>query len=441
MYYLIETQEQLERFFEGEGNECYLQFVTNNDDTHPKLQSLCALYIYSFSREKGFMINLNHPEGFELDLPMKYLRSYTNIFVKEKTKSLLYIPTLPYTDIQSIYYLLKNEPLPALPKTGTHTFYERKFGAYNANKIIPLAKHYEAMTNEFEAIYPYIRSYKSEESNKWYNEIFIPTLAKMVGEGFKINDTFKQHFNINEKFSIHDSKIYGWYNFCTTTGRPTNNFNSVNFSALKHDTGERDGFEADNDLLIEMDFEGYHPRIIARLSGGELDKNESVHTQMAKMYFNTEEIDAEMYKRSKELTFQQMYGGINKKYLKHKYFNKAQQFINELWREFNTQGYVKTVIARRKLLKDNYKNITPQKLFNYYIQAFETEYNFTMLSRLFKLLEGKKSKVILYVYDSVLIDFSLEDGKETLQAIKSIVSSDFPIKLKRGSTYSSLEAL
>jgi DNA polymerase I-like protein with 3'-5' exonuclease and polymerase domains len=177
------------------------------------------------------------------------------------------------------------------------------------------------------------------------------------------------------------------------------------------------------------------------LSGGELDKSESVHTQMAKMYFETDEVDAEMYKRSKELTFQQMYGGINKKYLKHEYFNKAQQFVDELWREFNTKGYVKTVIARRKLLKDNYKNMTPQKLFNYYIQAFETEYNFTMLSRLYKILEDKKSKIILYVYDSILIDFAIEDGKDTLQAIREIVSSDFPIKIKRGVTYSSLEAL
>jgi hypothetical protein len=309
------------------------------------------------------------------------------------------------------------------------------------NKIIPLAKHYEALEEEFNAIYPYVLNYKSGESNKWYNEILTPTLAKMVNEGFKINEEFKKHFDINEKFSIDENKIYGWYNFCTTTGRPTNNFNSVNFSALKHDTGERDGFEADNDLLIEMDFEGYHPRIIARLSGGELDKSESVHMQMAKMYFDTEEIDAEMYKRSKELTFQQMYGGINKKYLKHEYFNKAQQFINELWREFNTQGYVKTVIARRKLLKSNYKNMTPQKLFNYYIQAFETEYNFTMLSRLYQMLEGKRSKIILYVYDSILIDFAIEDGKETLQSIKEIVSSDFPIKIKRGTTYSSLRDL
>ena len=441
MYYLIETQDQLERFFEDEGSECYLQFITNNDEVHPKLQSLCALYIYSFSKEKGFIINLDHPEAFELELPLKYLESYTNIFVKEKTKALLHIPTLPYTDIQSIYYLLKNEPLEPLPKTPAHTFYERKFGENNVNKIIPLAKHYESLTNEFDALYPYIINYKSEESNKWYNEILTPTLAKMVSEGFKINDTFKKHFDINEKFSVHENKIYGWYNFCTTTGRPTNNFNSINFSALKHNTGERDSFEADNDVLIEMDFEGYHPRIIAFLANHNLSKKESVHTQMAKMYFETDEISDEMYKQSKELTFQQMYGGINKKYLKHEYFAKTQQFIDKLWQEFNEVGYVKTAIARRRLLKENYKNMTPQKLFNYYIQAFETEYNFTMLSRLYQLLENKKSKIILYVYDSILIDFAIEDGKDTLQSIREIVSSDFPVKIKRGTTYSSLRAL
>ena len=440
MYYLIETKDQLNRFFKDEDNECYLQFITNNDEVHPKLQSLCALYIYSFSKEKGFIINLNHPEAFELNLPLNYLKSYTNIFVKEKTKALLHLPQLPYTDIQSIYYLLKNEPLDPLPKTAAHTFYERKFGANNVNKIIPIAKHYEALTQEFTALNPYIINYKSEESNKWYNEILTPTLTKMVSEGFKVNSNFKKYFDINEKFSIKEDKIYGWYNFCTTTGRPTNNFNKINFSALKHDSGERDSFEADNDILIEMDYEGYHPRIIAYLVGHNINSKESVHTQLAKMYFETEEIDSEMYKKSKELTFQQMYGGISKKYLKHEYFNKTQKFIDALWDEFNERGFVKTPIARRRLLKGNYKNITPQKLFNYYIQAFETEYNITLLSRIFEFLEDKKTKMVLYVYDSMLFDFSLEDGKETLQFLKKIISSDFPIKLKKGNTYSSLKA-
>jgi hypothetical protein len=440
MYYLIETKDQLNRFFKDEGNECYLQFITNNDEVHPKLQSLCALYLYSFSKEKGFIINLNHPEAFELDLPLDYLQSYTNVFVKEKTKALLHLPQLSYTDIQSIYYLLKNEPLDPLPKTAAHTFYERKFGANNVNKIIPLAKHYEALTQEFTALNPYITNYKSEASNKWYNEILTPTLAKMVSEGIKINGDFQKHFDIKEKFSIEEDKIYGWYNFCTTTGRPTNNFNKINFSALKHDSGERDAFEASNDILIEMDYEGYHPRIIAYLIGHYIDNKESVHTQLAKMYFETEEVDKEMYKKSKELTFQQMYGGISKKHLKHEYFNKTHTFIDALWGEFNEKGVVKTPISRRRLLKGNYKNITPQKLFNYYIQAFETEYNITLLSRIFEFLKDKKTKMVLYVYDSMLFDFSLEDGKETLQSLKELISSDFPIKLKRGNRYSSLKA-
>ena len=108
--------------------------------------------------------------------------------------------------------------------------------------------------------------------------------------------------------------------------------------------------------------------------------------------------------------------------------------------EFNEKGFVKTPISRRRLLKGNYKNITPQKLFNYYIQAFETEYNITLLSRIFSFLKDKKTKMVLYVYDSMLFDFSLEDGKETLQSLKKLISSDFPIKLKKGNIYSSLEA-
>ena len=50
------------------------------------------VFAYSFSKEKGFIINLDHPEAFNLDLPIKHLQSYTNIFVKEKTKALLYLP-------------------------------------------------------------------------------------------------------------------------------------------------------------------------------------------------------------------------------------------------------------------------------------------------------------------------------------------------------------
>jgi hypothetical protein len=440
MYFLIETEDQLKRFFKDEGEECYMNFITNNDEVHPKFQTLCALYIYSFSKQKGFIINLNHPEAFGLPMPLDYLHSYTNIFVRDKIKALFYIPFLSYTDIQSYYYLSKNEPLPTFPKTSAHSFYEHKFGANNVNKIIPLVKHYEALTQDLDALYAHISQYKCDESCVWYNKVLTPTLHKMVNEGFKINSTFSDHFKSKPSLSVCEDRIYGWYNYCSTTGRPINNFNSVNFSSLKHDNGERSSFEAANDTLLEIDFEGYHPRIISHLIGYNLDKNISIHTQLAQLYFEANEIDDEKYQKSKELTFQQIYGGINSKYLKHEFFNKTQQFIFNLWEEFNTKGYVTTLIAKRKIIKSNYSNMNAQRLFNYYIQAFETEYNIELISKLFELLENKKTRLILYVYDSFLFDFAQEDGKELFLSIKNLISSDFPAKVKYGFTYSSLKA-
>ena len=71
----------------------------------------------------------------------------------------------------------------------------------------------------------------------------------------KINDKFDKHLKPNhKKHSIKDNNIYGWYNPYTTTGRPVNNFNGINFVGLKHDNGERNCFEPDNNFFVEMDY-------------------------------------------------------------------------------------------------------------------------------------------------------------------------------------------
>jgi hypothetical protein len=51
-------------------------------------------------------------------------------------------------------------------------------------------------------------------------------------------------------------------------------------------------------------------------------------------------------------------------------------------------------------------------------------------------LKNKKSKLILITYDSFLFDFAVEDGKEALQAIKTILESgEMIIKHKYGINY------
>ena len=80
--------------------------------------------------------------------------------------------------------------------------------------------------------------------------------------------------------------------------------------------------------------------------------------------------------------------------------------------------------------------MNPNKLVNYLIQLSETEYNMKMFSRLIPFVEKHKSRLILYNYDSVLIDFCMEDGLDFLTKVKEIMENDkFPTKIKYGTNY------
>ena len=76
------------------------------------------------------------------------------------------------------------------------------------------------------------------------------------------------------------------------------------------------------------------------------------------------------------------------------------------------------------------------KLLNYLIQAFETEHNIKTIISIQQYLYKKRTKLVLYGYDSFLFDISNKDGNETLNDIKNILEQDkFLTKSKRGMNY------
>ena len=85
----------------------------------------------------------------------------------------------------------------------------------------------------------------------------------------------------------------------------------------------------------------------------------------------------------------------------------------------------------------NYSDMNPNKVFNYMIQLMETEYNIKMMKDLVKFIKNYKSKLVMYQYDSFLIDFNLEDGKEFLIDVKNIIEQNnkFPVKVAYGKNY------
>ena len=136
------------------------------------------------------------------------------------------------------------------------------------------------------------------------------------------------------------------------------------------------------------------------------------------MYFNKEELNDEEYAKSKELTFKQLYGGVFKEYREIPFFKAMNEYVEKLWQLFNATEELE-LVGGKILKKEQIQNPTPNKILNYIIQSAETYNNVISVKKVIDYLENKQSKVILYTYDSFLIDYSSADGKEVLKEIKT----------------------
>ena len=148
MFYLIETKDQLDKLKLKFNDTMYLEFIQGNDNTHPLLAEIIALYLNIDNT--GYIIPFNHLECINWDreaiLPM--LVNY-NFRVLDKKVALHSAPQLSYTDIQHTIPLTNNHT------TQAHTWYYRKFPQTKVNKMIPIGKHLERCNNKYNEIIGY----------------------------------------------------------------------------------------------------------------------------------------------------------------------------------------------------------------------------------------------------------------------------------------------
>ena len=140
------------------------------------------------------------------------------------------------------------------------------------------------------------------------------------------------------------------------------------------------------------------------------------------------------------MTFKQIYGGVNKKYLHHPFFRKIQDYTNQKWNEFQLSGYTVNS-CWKKIKKENHKEMTKAKLFNYLIQAKETSENIHTLSLIHRLLKNYKTKIVLYNYDAFVFDFCKDEYDTIFDSLKNIVMDKYPISVKKGNHYGALHKI
>ena len=229
-------------------------------------------------------------------------------------------------------------------------------------------------------------------------------------------------------------ELYSNYNFHTLTGRPSNTFGNINFSAIEKFTGVRKSFIPRNDHFILFDYDSFHLNLVAKIIQYKFDED-NLHTYLGKYYYNKSTLTDEEYSETKKRNFKYLYGGIPKE-IKDKipFFASVQTFVFSMWREIKSKGYYLSPLTTRKIFLSTISNPSATKVFNYFIQLIETETNLVIIQRLENYLKDKKTKLVLYTYDSFLFDVDKSDGKDVIKNITKILNV-FPMKTYFGNNY------
>jgi len=242
-----------------------------------------------------------------------------------------------------------------------------------------------------------------------------------------------------------DNIIHTQYHPYHLSGRPSNTFNGINYSALNKSDGTRSFIKSRYGAygkLILIDYKSYHPRLLSNIVDYKIPADD-VYAYLASHYFNKsyENVDEYDISNSKQITFEMLYGGIKPEYLHIKFLKKIQDYMDTLYETFNNCGYVETLIFKRKIQKEFASDMTPNKLLNYILQSHETERNMDVIKNIFNAMENRKSKIVLYQYDSILLDFH-KDDVNFIDIIKETMDyKNYPLTISIGDDFHDMKKM
>jgi hypothetical protein len=420
----IEEINQLKEKLETEASIWYPMWVDNSK--HP-LNTPLSLIVVRCS--DGLYI-LPHTHTDALSLSIEQIETILNtngqkwIFQKKKILHTLNVSVNLY-DVDSAYFRKEAKvidyeaPLNSLLSTLTHKGYRD-----DLIQSLPLMKIVEVIEPQFGK---YFHNEPYTTTLKWYNEVFIPTLSDIEQFGIRVvREKFIDRWPQASKQLSPDNLVFTEYNPFTVTGRPSNRHGGVNYAALNKTDGSRECFVSDG-IFLQMDYNAYHPRLIGKLIKFHMPEG-NVHEWLAEQYGCD-------VNEGKGITFRLLYGGIDDDFRQIPYLNAVADYIDTLWIETQKNGYLQT--PHREIPLEWIEQPNAQKVFNYLLQAVETEMNIEVMRKILDYIRDKPINFCLYLYDSFLFDCPIDMNIEWARKLKEIIENGgFPVKASWGTDYS-----
>lgn len=405
--------------------------IWTDNKAHPAVNTLSVLFIYIDSQ--WVIFSTNHNEAPHL--PVEWLEELVPFEMHTPLKKdLLYLISRGnIVDCAESEYV-KNGIVTFPESAAIQEFERRHSDIKNINKAVPMMKLLE-LADAYRIDW-------GEGINGFISQTAISVYHWIESAGLRIiPEKFVKHYRSKTAAShIADGYVYSMYNPYHITGRPSNNFGDVSYSAIPKHDGTREAFISrfSGGKLVMMDFESFHLRLIAHMINFPQPK-EPFHQYLGKIYYNKNELTEEEYKTAKSLTFEYIYGNTPKPDIP--FFVAMNKWLKEYYNEVFKMGYLPTSSGRTIPLS-TIEDPSTYKVFNYKMQSEEMYQTINRLSEVKDMFEHNKlkSKVVLYVYDSILMDISPEDDTSfVVNATKQILEQGgFPVRVYEGPDYHNL---
>ena len=400
---IVDSNKQLRKHISQlQGERVMVYPILTSLDKHSIHTRISALIISDGTLD--LFINYHNIDATKIDQKVEF-HNFKEVYIVGMKDFLYHYDFLPnmYDLEMSLFWQGKNFDVDEKP---IYTIFRRR-QAPKANDLIPIWKHYEQF-QDWKKIF-------GDSKISKFSQLYSKSLGWVEKNGLYTNMGYE----------------YTRYNPLTITSRPSNTFKGTNYAALKKDDGVRSRFISrfENGKLYQLDFDGYHIRLIAKLIGVDIPLDKKAHEWLANQY-------GKDLSEAKAITFRQLYGGVEDEYYHIPFFKKTSDYVNSMWLDFLRNREVVTPILQRKIKFD--ENLNKNKLFNYVLQALETERNILILDKLSKINLNQKSVPILYTYDSILFDVDSNEDNY-IREVKKIMEKDgFPTQLEVGKDYDNM---
>ena len=426
MYWLVEDKEQLEVLTRIGYKEAFIEVIPYNDTIHPTQNHISLLYIRPILASKGFMVCIHHSEALNVLSTYKtkiinLLNKFEKLYCYDKKETLHYLP------LKALYDINPPPTTYIRPTTQTHEIYYSKHKDNpSLNLIIPIVKHYERCETLFGDLKANINREKTKY-DEFFNSKTTMVFNAIERSGIRVYvPTFEEYFH-----PLKGEYVYTQFNLKTTTTRPSNSFKNVNYAALNKENGCRKSFIPRNNKFVDFDVKSMHVIILSKLIGYKLPPGD-IYEYLGEIYGLKRE-------EAKILTLKQINSSTLNEYENLEFFKKISLYKNRLWEKFGRMGYVECPVSGYFIKKEDVGDMNPGKLLNYLLQCLETSIQVKILWELFRGLKGFETKIVLYVYDSILLDLKDSEKNKVLSLIRDVYTKyGFDLNYKEGNDYHSL---